>query len=264
MSPDQQRGDVDVDIDQGVLDRGFVDHDPLFDGATMILCAAVLYQVEPEMFESVFSAAFRFSRQKVRFMSVEKTVVHEARNRLAYRFLNTDATYLQFIDQDILYPCGSAAYFNRRGKKNLPEWQAGLNFIERMMAHSASYGVIGGSYFDRVKGTDLQCSRGCGQYAEAGFNESYRSGQVRGIGEVLWTATGAMRIHRKVFEVMREEGPKIFPEIVPGKGDIYGFFTPVRVGAGEDVSFCYRARRLGFKIWQDYDLRVLHKGTDFK
>jgi hypothetical protein len=241
---------------------GFTEHSPLFDGAQAIICMAVLYHVEPEAFESIAIAMSKFGRDKLRFMAQEKTVVHESRNRLAHRFLETDAEYLIFIDADMVIPCGNATYFNKRCMVQLPDHIAGMNALERLLSHPSSMGIVGASYFDRQVGKQLQCSRGCGNYAEAGFNDRYRRGDITGVGEVLWTATGGMRIHRRVFEAILEQKEK-FPEAIPVKGKIFGFFTPHRVGLGEDVAMCARARMAGFKIWQDYDLRFLHKGRIF-
>ena len=238
-----------------------VDHSPLFDGATVIICMPVLYHVEPESFESIVIAMSRFNRKKVRFMAQEKTCVWESRNRLVWRFLKTDAEWMLFIDADMGVPCGDADYFNNRFKVNLPTHIAGVNAISKFLGHSRDKLIVGASYPDRQFGTQYQNSRGCGSHAEIGFNDRYRQGYYNGVGEVLWTATGAMRIHRSVFDILRKNADK-FQEIVPLKPDgIWGFFNPRRVGMGEDVSFCARARLCGIKTWLDYDLRFSHKGT---
>jgi len=249
--------------DQKFLEDETLPHDPVFDGAVAIICCAVLDRVEPENFESLTIAMSKYGRERIRFMAHEKTCVWDARNHLAHRFLATDAQYLIFVDNDHLVPCGSSSYFNTRGRVQLPEHIAGKNFIQRMLSHGSDLGIIGASYFDRQVGTQLQCSRGCGSMAEAGFNERYKRGEITGIGEVLWTATGGMRIHRSVFEAIKKNVAK-FPEIQPVReGTRWGFFTPNRVGLGEDVAFCHRARQSGFKVWQDYDLRMLHKAHHF-
>jgi hypothetical protein len=239
---------------------GFMDHSPMFDGAKAILCVAVYMHVEPECFESLTIAMSRFGREQVRFMSQEKTLIHESRNRLAHRFLETDSDWMIFIDADMAIPCGNATYFNQRFRQNLPERIAGVNSIQRLLSHPSSMGIVGATYFDRQFGTQIQCSRGCGSQAEPGFNDRYRRGEITGVHEVLWTATGGMRIHRSVFDAIKKNKDK-FPEILPIKeGGIWGFFTPNRVGLGEDVAFCYRTRLSGIKVWQDFDLRFLHKG----
>jgi hypothetical protein len=236
-------------------------HCPLFDGALAIVCMPVLYHVEPESFESITIAMSKFGREKLRFMAQEKTCVWESRNLLAQRFLRTDAEWMIFIDGDMFIPSGNADYFNSRARVKFPNHIAGLNFFERMLTHPNTYRVLGASYFDRMFGNQLQCSRGCGSSAEVGFNERYKRGEYSGVGEVLWTATGGMRIHRSVFEQIQKHKAK-FPEMVPHKeGFRWGFFNPMKVGMGEDVAFCARARASGFKIWQDYDLRILHKGS---
>lgn len=242
-------------------------HYEVFDGAKAILCCPVFDRVEPENFESLSIAMSRFGRQHLRFMAHEKTCVWDARNHLARRFLATDAEYLIFVDNDMLVPCGSAAYFNERGRKfgpeRIPDAQAGLNFIARMLSHPPELGIVGASYLDRQVGTQIQCSRGCGTASEIGFNERYLRGEIRNVGEVIWTATGGMRIHRSAFELIKSHKGK-FPEILPIKeGGRWGFFTPNRVGLGEDVAFCHRYRMCGGKVWQDFDLRILHKAHHF-
>ena len=238
-------------------------HDPVFDGAKAIVCCAVYMHVEPEAFESIVIAMSKFGREKLRFMAQEKTCVWDSRNHLARRFLETDADYMIFIDADHLIPCGSGGYFNARGRVSYPDKIAGINFFERMLSHPPEMGVVGASYYDRQIGKQIQCSRGCGSQAEIGFNDRFRRGEITGTGEVLWTATGGMRIHRSVLEAIMKNKAQ-FPEIQPIKeGGRWGFFTPNRVGLGEDVAFCYRARKCGIKIWQDYDLRMLHKAHHF-
>jgi len=261
MSEEQEVYGSDEIIESDV--PGYMDHSPMFDGAKAILCMAVYMHVEPEAMESLMIAMSRFDRTVLRFMSQEKTCVWESRNRLAHRFLETDSDWMIFIDADMAIPCGNATYFNTRFRQKLPDRIAGMNAIQRLLSHSGNIGVIGASYFDRQIGTQLQCSRGCGTMAEVGFNERFRRGEVTGVHEVLWTATGGMRIHRSVFEKIRDNKDK-FPEIIPRKeGGIWGYFTPHRVSMGEDVAFCARARLSGFKIWQDFDLRFMHKSHHF-
>jgi len=257
VSDPVQTSSIEVD------DVGFIEHSPVFDGGVAVLCVAVYMYVEPEAMESTTIAMSKFGRDKLRWMSQEKTCVWESRNRLTHRYLNTDAPYQIFVDADMAMPCGNATYFNQRFRKNLPERTAGLNGITRLLSHPPSMGVVGASYFDRQIGKQLQCSRGCGSHMEPGFNVRFERGEFTGVGEVLWTATGGMRIHRGVFEAIKAKSAD-FPEIVPRKeGGIWGFFTPHRVSMGEDVAFCARARHCGFKIWQDYDLRFLHKAHHF-
>lgn len=246
------------------MGEAFLDHSPLYDGAQAIICMPVLYHVEPETFESITIAMSKYGREKVRFMAQEKTVVHESRNRLAYRFLATDAEWMITADGDMGYPCGDAYYFRQRFRNQIPEHVAGMNFIERILLHEPEKLIVGGSYFDRQIGTQLQNSRGCGSRAEIGFNDRFRAGEYYGVHEVLWTATGLMRIHRSVFEAMKKHAEQKFPEIIPVAGrSVWGFFTPVRAGMGEDVAFCARARALGIKIWWDAELRAMHKGHCF-
>lgn len=258
MTPDNDELPADLQFENGLYT------DSAFNGATAIILMPTYAFIEPETKESLWMAASKFGREKLRYMSKEKTCVWVARNILIDRFLKTDANYALMLDSDVGLPCGNAAYYRARFRcPMVPDYIASQNFFTRLLSHPPEYGIVGASYFDRQVGTQLQCSRGCGSNEEVGFNDRYRSGAVRGLVECLWVATGGMRIARWVLEKILEE-KRLFPEAIPPKSSSpFGFFTPARVGQGEDVAFCVRAARLGIKSYLDADLRLMHKGSCF-
>lgn len=68
---------------------------------------------------------------------------------------------------------------------------------------------------------------------------------TKGIMEVGGLGTGFMMLSRKVMEMKELESPFTCMTI-------NGFFQ------GEDLSFCYRARQTGFKVYCDTDVRPGH------
>lgn len=234
-----------------------------YQGGKIAVLVPTMYQIEPEMFESFFVAAQHFGREKLRFISRERTCIWVARNILAQRFLATDAEYALFIDADMCLPCGAPEFFRKRFRNALPDRWAAVNAITRIMSHPASIGIVGGAYFDRQIGSQLQCSRGVGSAEEIGFNDRFRRGEVTGLVECTWVATGFLRIARWVFEKIAQH-EKLFPEMVPAKeGAPLGFFTPFRVGQGEDVAFAGRAGKVGIKSFLDAEIRLMHKGSRY-
>jgi len=235
-------------------------------GAKAVVLIPVMYHTEPEMEETLAACVSKFGRDKVRRRSITRTTIWTARDILAHAFLTEyDAEYAIFIDGDQVLPTGAKDGLITRVRSQTPirPDQAMFNFIERMLNHDPKYGVIGAAYFDRQNGVSLQVSMGVGAYEVNGFNDRYRKGQVRGIMNCEWVATGGMRIHRRVFAKIKANSAR-FPEIVPSDpARPWGYFTPNRVNLGEDVAFCARANLSGEKIWFDADLRILHKAVIF-
>lgn len=235
-------------------------------GAKMVVLIPVMYHTEPEMEETLHAAISKYSRDRLRRRSITRTTIWNARDILTHAFLTEyDAQLCLFVDGDMVMSTGAPDGLITRLRTLNPVRpdQAKINFIERMINHDPKYGVIGAAYFDRQGGASLQVSMGVGQLEVNGFNERYRKGLIRGIHPCDWVATGAMRIHRRVFEKIRANSAR-FPEIVPSNAkNPYGFFTPNRVNCGEDVSFCYRAKLSGEQPYFDADCRLLHKSVIF-
>jgi len=221
--------------------------------------------VVTKTFFSLWCAAARYGRDQLRFIKQERTLVDEARNRLVrhYRDEHPDAEYVIMGDDDLIYPFGNWTSFNAEGKVALPQRYGALNFFDRLLSHPPSVDIVGGAYFDRKLGGQLQCAWGVGSHEKRGFNTDFKNGKIRGLIEMPWVATGAMRIHRSVFDRI-EAAMDRFPEIKPPANSTapIGFFVKDRTGVGEDVAFCARAREVGCKVFLDADLRCLHKSED--
>lgn len=149
------------------------------------------------------------------------------RNRAAANFLATDCDYMLFIDSDIVF--------------------TPLD-IERLMESNEP--IAAGIYFlksEEVKPC-LQTLPGHQPFA------------VGGMLEVARTGTGFLRIHRSVFEKLKEIAK---PYTNHGRPE-WDFFCSGVVGnewLSEDWYFCDMARAAGFKVMVDTRIQLGHEGS---
>jgi GT2 family glycosyltransferase len=160
---------------------------------------------------------------------------------------------------------GNIDRWRARFGTTLPDRFGKINAIEHILSHGPQYGIIGGVYFDRIKGRSIMCKDGCGDRRNQAFVDKVRTGAQRGLVQQGWVATWFMRIHRRVFEKIAANESK-FPEIKRARPDMpYGFFMPYINGAhsqiGEDSAFCIRASQVGEPSYLDCDIRLFHCGS---
>lgn len=161
-----------------------------------------------------------------------------ARNRAAAFFLTNpvcaDCDYLLFIDGDILF-----------GEEHIK------------MLQESQYPITAGIYCKKEKGIApcLNTLPGRTEFQCGGYLEIARAG------------TGFLRIHRSVFDAMRNQsagGSGYAPKYVNHGSDEWDFF-PTGVWnneyLSEDWAFCDRARSLGYKIMLDTRIQLRHEGA---
>jgi hypothetical protein len=191
---------------------------------------------------------------------VEGTVIHEARNILVDRAMNNlEAETFIMIDDDMVLPCGSEAYFNGRLRAGVSPESARFNAISRIMSHGRDKEIVSALYFGRHEFGLAQCEWGFNSENRQ-HNIDFRSGRHRGLIPMPWVATGFMKIERTAIEKLKkaiDEGE--FPECKPKPGQgWYGYFAPVSTGIGEDVSFGLRMQKIGVQSYLDASLVCLH------
>lgn len=190
---------------------------------------------------------------KVRLdMSIGDAMIYHSRNTLAHRFLQSNAKWLLFIDDDMIVPIGRPNFLREmcRLSDEYPSHILGLNTIERLLSHRKS--VVGASYFSRhVKGRAVN-----GLASDSNYFSKARSFHD-GILEAPWIGTGCMLVTREVFEDMKKKFPSLAPvsETMP-----WNFFHPGEDGRGEDVAFCGRAKECGHPVYVDTMLHAFHVG----
>ncbi len=189
---------------------------------------------------------------------VEGTVIHEARNILIHRALQMpEVETFIMIDDDMVLPVGHEGYFNGTLKAGVSTESASFNAISRLMSHGKDREIVGALYFGRHEFGRAQCEWG---FKDKNLSQKLRQGGFKGLQPMPWVATGVIKFERSVFDKMRKAiDDGIFPELKPKEGQgWYGYFTPVSVGIGEDVSFGLRAEKIGVQSYLDASLVCLH------
>lgn len=181
------------------------------------------------------------------------SMIYHARNKLAKRFLESDCEYLMMVDDDTVVPVGNPDLL--RTLLSLPDSfpfnTLNHNAIDRMVSQKKD--VVGLTYWQRKdNGAPLFASG----LSEVNARRQAREGR-NGLIQTKWVGTGAIMIHRSVFERIREHyGDKL---IQPEECGSYGYFYPDMFG-GEDTSFCRRAREAGCQVFADVGCQALHIG----
>ena len=200
---------------------------------------------------AMIAMALDFGRDKIRFdMAIGDSKIEHARNRLAHKFLETDAKWLMMIDDDII-PCIGRPEWSKhwvQNLRNIPDIPLKRHVLHRLMG--AGKTLVGASYFGRQEGGALMAS----DQSLAPRARLYEDAVV----PVDWVATGCMLVHRKVFEDIRAKFGDELKIKVPDYD--YDYFRPFDSAHGEDVSFCKRAKQAGHQPHLDLGLPVSHLG----
>ena len=199
---------------------------------------------------AMIAMALDFGKDKIRFdMSIGDAMIYHSRNKIAHKFLETDAKWLLMIDDDII-PCIGRPNWMRStvtSTRNVPDAPLQRHVLQRLIG--ANKTLIGGAYFGRQEGAPLMCS-------DRSLEAKARAYQDE-VAPVDWVATGCMLVHRKVFDDIKEKYPELNSPIANGEFD---YFHPINSATGEDVSFCKRAKAAGHQPHIDLGLPVFHVG----
>jgi hypothetical protein len=199
---------------------------------------------------ALLAMALDFGKDKIRFdMSIGDAMIYHSRNKIAQKFLETDAKWLLMIDDDII-PCIGRPHWMRStvsSARTLPDAPLQRHVLQRLIGSGKT--LIGGAYFGRQEGAPLMCS-------DRSLETKARAYQDE-VATVDWVATGCMLVHRKVFQDIEEKYPELKSPIANGEFD---FFHPINSATGEDVSFCKRAKEAGHQPHIDLGLPVFHVG----
>ena len=199
---------------------------------------------------AMIAMALDFGKDKIRFdMSIGDAMIYHSRNKIAHKFLETDAKWLLMIDDDII-PCIGRPNWMRStvtSTRNVPDAPLQRHVLQRLIG--ANKTLIGGAYFGRQEGAPLMCS-------DQSLVPKARAYQDE-VAPVDWVATGCMLVHRKVFDDIKEKYPELNSPIANGEFD---YFHPINSVTGEDVSFCKRAKAAGHQPHIDLGLPVFHVG----
>lgn len=164
------------------------------------------------------------SRMSVMLQFNDAFIAH-SRNKLAENFLRTKADWGLMIDDDTVPPCGNAKWFNTFTKLKLPEKFAGVHLVDRLLSHGKS--LVGGHYWSRAEESIPVYSEGRADI------EWLRKGPHDVCKPVKWVGSGAMLIHRSVFEDIEKKFPHLARNAEGKKGQ---WFTSSEHELRKDVS----------------------------
>jgi len=199
---------------------------------------------------ALIAMALDFGKDKIRFdMSIGDAMIYHSRNKIAQKFLETDAKWLLMIDDDIIPCLGRPNWMKSTvpSARNMSDAPLQRHALQRLIG--ANKTLIGGAYFGRQEGAPLMCS-------DRSLEPKARAYQDE-VAPVDWVATGCMLVHRKVFQDIEEKYPELKSPIANGEFD---YFHPINSATGEDVSFCKRAKESGHQPYIDLGLPVFHVG----
>lgn len=157
--------------------------------------------------------------------SVVGSLIYDARNKLAAEAVKLEADYIMWFDSDMIFQADT---------------------LERLMKDlDDGRDIVSGLYFRRsapfspVAFEKIQIADG----GDCEFKDYH--GDLTGIHEVEGVGFGCVLMRSDViFECFSKYGT---------------CFSPIGK-VGEDLSFCWRARELGYKIWLDADVKLGHVG----
>ena len=199
---------------------------------------------------SMIAMALDFGRDKIRFdMSIGDSMVYHSRNRLAEKFLQTDAKYLLMMDDDIIPCIGRPAWMRStvQSAQNVPDLPLQRHIIHRLLNSGKT--LVGGAYFGRQEGADLMCSDQSLAVSAKRYDDI--------VAPVNWIGTGCLLIHRSVFDDIKKK----YPELATANPDApFDYFLPMTGHVGEDVAFCRRAKEAGHQPHIDLGTPVFHVG----
>lgn len=194
--------------------------------------------------------ALDFGKDKIRFdLVMGDAMIYHSRNKIAQKFLETDAKWLFLLDDDMIPSIGRAAWYRSwvPDSKNASDQALSRGVLHRLIGSGKT--LVGAGYFGRQEGGKLVCSHpSLGEEARAYADK---------VVPVDWIGTGCLLIHRKVFESIREKYPELKSSnpLMP-----FDYFLPMGSGNGEDVSFCKRAKAAGHQTYIDLGIPVKHVG----
>ena len=234
-------------------------------------------------------------RRTASALSYGDAFVAHTRNTCADHFLSSPCEWMLSVDDDMVLQFGNAAWFRQYSGFNLPDSKMGYNTLDRLLSHGKT--LVGALYFGRHRGAKAV-------YNEAGANPK-EDAYARTLPDVCkptrWVGTGAILIHRKVFEDIEKRFPRLSRkgdgkggnwftsteaslvdqvsklrdslQGIPLTGDVaYKAMAGLEsilamaahenpLGSGEDVSFCLRAQAAGHTPHVDLGLIAGHVGN---
>lgn len=222
----------------------------------IMVCTPVYGKIVYEEFARSMLALQKSASEKgilVSWETIGDSLISRARNRLAARFMASDATHLMWIDADEVWE---------------PEqvWQL-LDCPHRVRVAAVPFKTYD---WDRVKERAAHIN----EVALSPYTPNMFHNPPEWDGhffEVIYAGTGFMMVDRSALELLGENFPqlKIDTDFERHEGDwYYGVYDTEIIQCpqfgrrylSEDFAFCERWRSVGGRIWCDYRSFVSHIG----
>ena len=153
------------------------------------------------------------------------SLIYESRNNLAKQALAAKADYVLWLDSDMVFPG---------------------DIMPRMHKHMAEgKDIVTGLYFRRRPPFTPVLFKELGLKDGVGTHEKYDDYPKDTVFEIAGAGFGCLMLKTEVLE-----------DVMLNYQDWFG---PMG-GFGEDLSFCLRAKELGYKIWCDSTIKCGHVG----
>lgn len=149
------------------------------------------------------------------------SLIYDSRNKLCKQALECKADYILWIDSDMVLP---------------------KNLLEVMLEHMEDKDIVSGIYFKRVYPFSPVIYKTLGEVGEA---EDYLDYPKDSIFECEGFGFGCVMMKTSILIDMLMNNEQ--------------WFTPVN-NFGEDLSFMYRAKKLGYKAYVDSRIKCGHIG----
>ena len=155
------------------------------------------------------------------------SLIYDARNKLAQQAIKEEFDYIFWLDSDMIFMTDTLNRLMETMNKTDADIVSGIYF-----RRSAPYTPVAFSELD----IDLENGKN--------YHADY-TGELSGVHEVAAIGFGCVLMKTEVlFDVFGKFGSP---------------FEPIG-GYGEDLSFCWRARELDYKVFIDFDVKCGHVG----
>jgi len=246
-------------FDKGIqLDKN--EQDPcvtMWEGRKLMMLLPTYRTFNPKTHFTLFCNYKEYGHTKLGLIPQEGTLIHESRNILIDKAMKTDAETFIFSDDDMVLPCGNPSIFNGNFGAGVRLESASFNAISRLMSHGRDKEIVGCLYYGRHQYGVAQCEWG---FSRPETNREFRAEKYQGLIPQKWVGTGLIKIERTAIEKFKKAiDSGMFPDAKPERADLwYGYFNPMRVAVGEDVSFGTRMSQIGVQSYLDSSLVCLH------
>lgn len=227
--------------------------DDLWKGRDVCLCQPFYKSVLPE---THFCIMAMWDPARMRLEQRSGDMIVRSRNHLAKRFLETDATWSFWIDDDMILPFGHAGRFKQLTKPafdHIADTWTGIHTINRLISHGKT--IVGACYWDRRGSGRIICGSSKAIMAPIPSDNAV---------PVDFIGTGCLLVHRKVFEDIGKKFPETLNK--DGHGNECGYFVEFMKNGrmwGEDESFAWRAAQCGHQSFLDLAVMCGHAGMNF-